>query len=182
MVGKEDMKISKFISLVLRHKPDEIGLTLDEYGYVNTSDLIKGLNRKGYKVTVSDIERIVAEDDKQRYSFNYDKNKIKANQGHSIQVNLELQAIDPPEVLYHGTSTRFSESIYNEGIRKQGRQYVHLSADLETAAKVGKRHGELVIFKISSEQMCKDGYKFFLSENNVWLTDYVPAKYIKILN
>lgn len=177
MISKEDMRISKFISLILRHKPEEIGLTLDEYGYVNTSDLIKGLNRKGYRVTISDIERIVEDDDKQRYSFNEDKTKIKANQGHSIAVNLELQDIEPPKVLYHGTATRFSESICKEGIKKQGRQYVHLSSDVETATKVGKRHGELVIFKINSEQMYKDGYKFFLSENKVWLTDYVPIKY-----
>lgn len=158
MISKEDMRVSKFISLILRHKTEEIGLTLDEYGYINTSDLIKGLNRKGYKVTVSDIERIVAEDDKQRYSFNSDKTKIKANQGHSIQVKLELQAIEPPKVLYHGTATRFSESICREGIKKQSRQYVHLSADVETATKVGKRHGELVIFKINSEQMYQDRY------------------------
>ncbi len=180
MISNENMRISKFMSLILRHKPEEIGLTLDEYGYINISDLIKGLNKKGYKVTISDIERIVAEDGKQRYSFNDDKTKIKANQGHSIKVNLELQAVEPPKVLYHGTATRFIESMRKEGIKKQNRQYVHLSADVETATKVGKRHGELIIFKINSEQMSKDGYKFFLSENKVWLTDYVPVKYFEI--
>jgi len=178
MISKEDMRISKFMSLILRHKPEEIGLKFDEYGYIKTSGLINGLNKKGYKVTISDIERIVDEDNKQRYSFNNDKSKIKANQGHSIAVNLELQAIEPPKVLYHGTATRFSENIFKEGIKKQARQYVHLSADIETAAKVGKRHGELVIFKINSGQMYNDGYKFFLSENKVWLTDYVPIKYL----
>jgi len=178
MISKEDMRISKFISLILRHKPEEIGLMLDEYGYINTLDLIKGLNKKGYKVTIADLERIVAEDNKQRYSFNDDKTKIKANQGHSITVNLELRVIKPPEVLYHGTATRFAESICKEGIKKQNRQYVHLSQDIETATKVGKRHGELVILKINSEEMYKDGYKFFLSENKVWLTDYVPTKYL----
>lgn len=177
MISKEDMRISKFMSLILRHKPEEIGLRLDKYGYINTLDLIKGLNKRGYKITISDIERIVAEDDKQRYSFNDDESKIKANQGHSIEVNLDLQAIEPPKVLYHGTATRFSGSICEEGIKKQSRQYVHLSADIDTAAKVGKRHGELIIFKIDSWQMYKDGYKFFLSENKVWLTDYVPIKY-----
>ncbi|OOP70742.1 RNA 2'-phosphotransferase [Clostridium beijerinckii] len=180
MMSNKDMRISKFISLILRHKPEEIGLTLDEYGYISTSDLINGLNKKEYRVTISDIERIVAEDGKQRYSFNNDKTKIKANQGHSIKVNLELQAVEPPEVLYHGTSTRFMDSICREGIKKQNRQYVHLSADIETATKVGKRHGELVIFKINSEQMNKDGYNFFLSENKVWLTDCVPVKYFEI--
>ena len=178
MINKEDMRISKFISLILRHKPEEIGLKLDRDGYIKTSDLISGLNRKGYKVTITDIERIVDEDNKQRYSFNDDKSKIKANQGHSITVDLELQAIEQPKVLYHGTATRFSDSICKEGIKKQARQYVHLSADVETAEKVGRRHGELVIFKINSEQMFKDGYKFYLSENKVWLTDYVPIKYL----
>jgi len=178
MISKEDMRISKFMSLILRHKPEEIGLKFDEYGYIKTSGLINGLNKKGYKVTISDIERIVDEDNKQRYSFNNDKSKIKANQGHSIAVNLELQAVEAPKVLYHGTATRFSESICKEGIKKQARQYVHLSADIETATKVGKRHGELVIFKINSGQMYNDGYKFFLSENKVWLTDYVPVKYL----
>ncbi|EKQ57628.1 MULTISPECIES: RNA 2'-phosphotransferase [unclassified Clostridium] len=178
MINKEDMRISKFISLILRHKPEEIGLKLDDYGYIKTLDLINGLKRKGYKVTFSDIERIVDEDNKQRYSFNGDKSKIKANQGHSIAVNLELKSVEPPKVLYHGTATRFEEIICKEGIKKQSRQYVHLSADIETAAKVGRRHGELVIFEIDSSQMYKDGYKFFLSENKVWLTDYVPIKYL----
>lgn len=178
MTSKEDMRISKFLSLILRHKPEEIELTLDQYGYINTSDLIRGLNKKGYKVTISDIERIVEEDNKQRYSFNDDKTKIKANQGHSISVNLELQPIEPPNVLYHGTATRFSESICKEGIKKQNRQYVHLSSDIETATIVGKRHGQLIIFKVNSEQMHKDGFQFYLSDNKVWLTDYVPIKYL----
>lgn len=178
MTNKEDMKISKFLSLILRHKPEEIGLTLDQYGYINTPDLIRGLNEKGYNITISDIERIVAEDNKQRYSFNDDKTRIKANQGHSISVNLELQAIKPPKILYHGTATRFSESISKEGIKKQNRQYVHLSSDIETACKVGKRHGELIIFKVNSARMYEDGFEFYLSENKVWLTDYVPIKYL----
>lgn len=177
---KEDMRVSKFISLVLRHKPEEIGLKLDEYGYIDISKLIKGINEKGYKVTIEDIERIVMEDDKQRYSFNDDKTKIKANQGHSIAVNLELKSIEPPSVLYHGTATRFRDSICKEGIKKQNRQYVHLSKDIETATKVGKRHGELVIFKINSQQMYQDGFKFYLSENKVWLTNYVPIKYLNV--
>lgn len=177
MINKQDMRISKFMSLILRHKPEEIGAVLDEYGYINTLDLLKGLNNRGNKVSLDDILRIVEEDEKKRYSFNEDKTKIKANQGHSIEVNLELKSIKPPKALYHGTATRFSESICREGIKKQGRQYVHLSADIDTASKVGKRHGELVIFKINSEVMHKDGHKFFLSENKVWLTDYVPIKY-----
>ena len=181
MISKEDMKASRFISLVLRHKPQEIGLELDKYGYINTIDLINGMNSKGYDVDISDIERIVAEDDKQRYSFNADKTKIRANQGHSIKVNLELQTIKPPDILYHGTSKRVFNSIVINGIDKQARQYVHLSTDIETASKVGKRHGELVIFKINSKYMYKDGYKFYLSDNGVWLTDFVPSEYFLIV-
>ncbi|WP_055667921.1 RNA 2'-phosphotransferase [Desnuesiella massiliensis] len=181
MISKEDLRISKFMSLVLRHKPEEIGLKFDKYGYICTSDLINGMNEKGYKVTIADIQRIVIEDDKQRYSFNTDETKIKANQGHSVEVNLKLEAVKPPNELYHGTSTRFSDSIYKHGIIKQSRQYVHLSADIDTALKVGKRHGEPVIFVIDSQQMHKDGYKFYLSENKVWLIDYVPTKYFRVM-
>lgn len=181
MTREQEMKYSKFMSLVLRHKPQEIGLSLDEYGYINTSDLIKGMNKKGYKVTITDIEEIVIHDDKQRYSFNDDETKIKANQGHSIKVNLELVPIKPQNVLYHGTAIRFIDDICRDGIKKQSRQYVHLSADMETATKVGKRHGKLVILLVDSERMYKDGYKFYLSDNKVWLTDYVPPKYLKVV-
>ena len=181
MISKEDIKASKFISLVLRHKPEEANLKLDEHGYSNTEDLLQGMNKKGFKVTFTDLKRIVEQDEKQRYSFNDNKTKIRANQGHSIKVDLELQSIKPPNVLYHGTATRFKDSILKEGIKKQKRQYVHLSSNIETATKVGKRHGELIIFSVDSKRMYKDGYKFYLSENKVWLTDYVPNKYLKII-
>lgn len=180
MISKEDMKASKFMSLVLRHKPQELGLELDECGWLVTNHLIGGMNGKGYNVDISDIERIVEEDDKQRYSFNADKTKIRANQGHSIKVNLELIAIEPPNALYHGTSRVASYSICVNGITKQARQYVHLSADIETASKVGKRHGELVILEVDSKKMYKDGYKFYLSNNGVWLTDFVPYVYLQL--
>lgn len=181
MINKNDMGISKFISLVLRHKPQEANLTLDEYGYTNVSDLLTGLNGEGYKANLEDLQRIVREDDKQRYSFSSDGNKIRANQGHSVKVNLELQSIEPPNVLYHGTAQRFKESIYKMGITKQKRQYVHLSADIDTAIKVGRRHGEPIIFTIDSKKMYEDGYNFYLSDNKVWLTEYVSPKYIKIM-
>ena len=182
MISKEDMELSKFISLILRHKPEEINLELDIYGWANVSNLISGMTKKGFKVTLDDLKRIVIEDNKQRYSFNNDGTKIRANQGHSVKVNLELVPIKPLNVLYHGTSTRFRDSILKNGINKQRRQYVHLSADIETASNVGKRHGELIIFVVDSKQMYGDGYKFYLSENKVWLTDYVPNKYIKVIN
>ncbi|GAA0077039.1 hypothetical protein UT300005_14170 [Clostridium sp. CTA-5] len=122
------------------------------------------------------------EDNKQRYFFNENKTKIKANQGHSIEVNLKLEAIKPSNILYHGTSTKAVNGIYCSGIDKMKRQYVHLSSDIETATKVGKRHGNLIIFEIDSQQMYKDGYNFYLSKNKLWLTDYVPVKYLRIVN
>ena len=176
-----DTKTSKFISLILRHKPQEIGLKLDKYGYVKVSDLLVGMNNKGYNITNLDLDRIVSEDNKQRYSYSDDKLYIRANQGHSIPVNLELKSIIPPNILYHGTCIRVKDTIIKDGIKKMQRQYVHLSKDIETATQVGLRHGELIIFEISAFKMLKDGYKFYISENGVYLTDYVPSQYIKIL-
>lgn len=181
MISKEDTKISKFMSLILRHRPEVIGLKLDEYGYIDVTDLIKGLNKKGFNIDIVDIERIVEQDEKGRYSFNDNKTKIRANQGHSIKVNLGLQAVEPPNQLFHGTAARFSNSICSTGIKKQSRQYVQLSADIDTALKVGKRHGEPVVFIIDSKKMYQDGCQFYLSENKVWLTDYIPVKYIKMM-
>lgn len=174
-----DTKISKYISLILRHKPEEIGLELDEHGYLNVSDLINGINRSWKDFNIDDLERIVREDSKQRYSFNEDKSKIRANQGHSISVDLELQPIKPPNKLYHGTGRKYLDSILKNGLIKKERQYVHLSEDIETASIIGKRHGELVVLEIDSESMFNKGIKFYLSKNNVWLCDYVPVEYIK---
>lgn len=174
-----DTKISRYISLILRHKPEEIGLKLDEHGWLSVSDLINGLKKSWEDFNMNDLERIVREDSKQRYSFNGDKSKIRANQGHSIPIDLELQPIKPPNKLYHGTGRKYLDSILKSGIIKKERQYVHLSKDLETASIVGKRHGDLVILEVNTEDMFKRGIKFYLSNNNVWLCDYVPVEYIK---
>ncbi|XZJ90245.1 RNA 2'-phosphotransferase [Clostridium perfringens] len=174
-----DSKISKYISLILRHKPEEIGLKLDEHGYLGVLDLIEGLNKSYKGFSMDDLERIVREDSKGRYSFNEDKSKIRANQGHSIKVDLGLEPIKPPKVLYHGTERKYLESILKNGLIKKERQYVHLSKDIETASIVGKRHGDLVILEVDSESMFNDGVKFYLSKNNVWLCDYVKVEYIK---
>ena len=181
MISKEDMKLSKFVSLILRHKPEEINLSLDENGWVEVNKLINGINKKNFNINLDDLKRIVSEDNKQRYSFNSDLTKIRANQGHSIKVNLDLKEVRPPDILYHGSSKKFMKNIIKEGITKQKRQYVHLSLETETASKVGKRHGELIMFILDSKKMYEDGYKFYLSENGVWLTDFVPSKYIKFL-
>lgn len=174
-------KLSVFISLILRHKPETIGIKLDEKGYANTNELIDGINKTGRKINLETLEEIVRTDNKGRYSFNEDKSKIRANQGHSIKVDVELRECEPPKVLYHGTATRFLNSIIEKGIIKGSRLYVHLSKDIETASKVGKRHGELVLLKVDSETMYRDGCKFYISENGVWLTDYVSNKYITIV-
>lgn len=173
-----DTDTSRFISLILRHKPEAIGITLDEHGWADVSELIAGVN-KTHRLDMEGLERIVAEDEKQRYSFNEDKTLIRANQGHSIPVDVELKKEEPPEILYHGTATKFEEAIDREGLIPKSRLYVHLSGDEETARKVGIRHGKLVMYKVKSGEMYKDGYEFFLSVNGVWLTKSVPVKYLE---
>lgn len=176
-MGKFD-KLSVFISLILRHKPSEIGIQLDEHGWANVDELINGINNTGRNIDLEILKEIVRTDNKQRYSFNEDKSLIRANQGHSIPVDVELKEQQPPQFLYHGTASRFIDSIMQEGLKPMSRLYVHLSRDVETAMKVGKRHGEPVVLKIRSKEMYDDGIKFYLSENGVWLTDRIDKKYI----
>lgn len=166
---------SKYLSLLLRHKPQQVGLELDEHGWADVEDLlrrVKGLDR----VT---LEQIVAQDEKQRYSFSADGKLIRANQGHSIPVDVELAQLEPPEILYHGTGEKFAASIRAQGLIRKARLYVHLSSDEETALKVGRRHSKPIIFLVESGRMFGDGYKFYRSVNGVWLTEHVPAKYLK---
>ena len=170
--------IGKFICLILRHKPNSIGISLDENGWANTQEQLNGVNTAGNKIRMEQLIHIVDTDNKHRFSFNSDKSKIRANQGHSIPVNLGLLELVPPTILYHGTSEKFIESIKQNGIQKRSRQYVHLSSNIETAVAVGKRHGNPIVLKINTEQMFLDGYKFYLSENGVWLTDNVPYQYV----
>lgn len=177
--NKRDVEFGKFISLILRHKPEVIGITLDSNGYADVKELLNGINKSGKEIDMITLERIVRENNKKRYSFNKDKTKIRANQGHSLNVDVELKSAVPPKVLYHGTADRFLESIKEKGILKKSRQYVHLSKEKETAIDVGKRHGKPVVLAIDTEKMCNDGYVFYLSENNVWLSDYILWKYVK---
>ncbi len=176
-MGKSD-RLSVFISLVLRHQPDAAGIRLDENGWSNVDELIEGINNTGRKINIDILEEIVRTDNKQRYSFNQDKTLIRANQGHSIPVDVELEEKQPPQYLYHGTADRFLAAIMSEGLKPMSRLYVHLSKDEETAVKVGKRHGKPVVLKIKAEEMWKDGIKFYRSQNGVWLTKYVDKKYI----
>lgn len=169
---------SKFISLILRHKPEAIGITLDEHGWADVDELIKGIE-KTHKIDRDILESIVAEDEKQRYSFNEDHTLIRANQGHSIPVDVELEKITPPDILYHGTGVKYKESIDSQGLVPKSRLYVHLSGDADTARKVGQRHGKPIIYEVHASKMSEDGYQFFRSVNGVWLTKAVPPKYLE---
>ena len=172
-------KESKFLSLILRHKPEEIGITLDEHGWADVNALIEGVNRTGkYTLDRTMLEEIVRTDGKQRYSFSEGGTKIRANQGHSIPVDVELEQKAPPEILYHGTGEKYVDRIDQEGLCPMSRLYVHLTDSLETAKKVGARHGKPVVYVVRAKQMQEEGYMFYLSANNVWLTKRVPARYL----
>lgn len=180
-MNKKLVRTSKFLSLILRHKPDTIGLSLNDNGWVSIQDLIDAANANGHDISRELLDEVVFTNDKQRFAYSHDGQRIRANQGHSVKINLELESIDPPDILYHGTVERFLNSIKTSGLQKMKRQHVHLSATIETAKNVGKRRGKPVILSVNSCAMNRDGYNFFLSQNGVWLTDSVPWKYVTIL-
>ena len=174
---------SKFISLILRHKPETIGISLDEHGWADVQELIDGINASGSDhLDMDQLEEIVRTDEKQRYSFNEDHTLIRANQGHSIPVDVELEEKIPPALLYHGTGEKYVSSIDEQGLISKSRLYVHLSSDIPTAKKVGSRHGKPVIYTVDCAKMAADGFKFYLSANNVWLTKTVPVRYLTKLS
>lgn len=170
--------ISKYLSLILRHKPEVIGISLDEHGWANVEELIAGI-AKDYDFNMELLEEIVRSDEKQRYSFNEDKTLIRANQGHSVPVDVELVEQIPPDILWHGTGEKYVSAIDTEGLIPKSRLYVHLSKDEDTATKVGTRHGKPVVYHVLAKKMYDDGYKFFISVNGVWLTKTVPVKYLR---
>ncbi len=178
---KQLEKASKFLSFVLRHEPEAIGLELDTNGWVALDLLIE---KAATEISLSPdlIEEVVRTSDKKRFALSEDGARIRANQGHSVKVDLQLTPKDPPEVLYHGTATRFLESILADGLRPGQRHHVHLSAERATALAVGKRHGKPVVLQIASAEMRARGFLFFLSENGVWLTDRVPPAYLSRLD
>ena len=165
------------MSLILRHKPETIGISLDEHGWADVGELIAGI-AKTREFNMDILEKIVRTDGKQRYSFNEDKTLIRANQGHSIPVDVELDEAEPPAELWHGTGEKYVASIDAQGLIPKSRLYVHLSKDRDTAVKVGQRHGKPVLYIVKAGEMHRDGYRFFLSKNGVWLTKKVPAKYL----
>lgn len=172
-------KASIFLSLILRHKPEVIGIELNHQGYANVSELLEGMKKDGqYPIDIDMLKEIVANDKKGRYSFNSDYTMIRANQGHSVKVDVGLKEIKPPTILFHGTADKNLESILKKGLDKRSRLYVHLSDNITTALEVGKRHGDPVVLVIDSKKMYKLGYKFYLSENNVWLTEKIPSEFI----
>lgn len=171
-------KLSVFISLVLRHNPQAAGICLDEHGWADVDELIKGINRSGRKINRDILEEIVRTDEKGRYSFDEQKKKIRANQGHSIPVDVELEEKIPPQYLYHGTASKWLSAIFKEGLKPMSRLYVHLSPDKETAKKVGGRHGKAAVLLVDAGKMAEDGQIFFQSANGVWLTKQVLPEYL----
>jgi putative RNA 2'-phosphotransferase len=172
-------KLSKFLSLVLRHQPETIGITLDSAGWVPVQELLDALRRKSWPVSEAQLQEVVASSDKKRFSFSDDGLLIRANQGHSVDVELGYEPVVPPEVLFHGTVNEFLPSIREVGLIKGQRHHVHLSLEVTTAQSVGQRRGLPVILKIRSAEMHGDGHVFYVSDNGVWLTEHVPAKYIQ---
>ena len=171
---------SKILSLLLRHKPEAANLRLDKNGWADVEDLILKFSTKYYYLDRSILERVVAENNKKRFTFNHDGSKIRANQGHSIKVELDLKSQEPPAILYHGTAKRFLESIMEKGLIAGQRNHVHLSDNIETAIMVGKRHGKVIVLEIDTEAMLNDGKEFYLSKNGVWLTNKVASQYLNI--
>ena len=172
-------KHSKFLSLLLRHKPETVGLKLDTQGWADTSELLQKINQTGRQISLELLNKIVEENDKKRFVFNEDKSRIRAAQGHSLKVDLNYKPIMPPDVLYHGTITKTVQLIKESGIKQMKRHQVHLSADIETAKVVGARRGKPVVLIIDAHKMYLKGYNFFQSDNGVWLTNFVPSEYIQ---
>lgn len=178
MNEKEIKGTSKFLSLVLRHSPETIHLKLDENGWANVDELITQCNKHKKQLDLELLNIVVETNDKKRFAFNDDKTKIRASQGHSIDVELNLAEVKPLDYLYHGTIGTNMQSIRENGLKKMKRQHVHLSKDKETAIKVGSRRGTPIVLTVNAGMMYADGFKFYFSENEVWLTEEVPPKYI----
>jgi putative RNA 2'-phosphotransferase len=178
MTDERIVKVSKYLSKHLRHQPERIGLTLEEGGWVRVDDLLAACAANQMRISRAQLEEVVAQNDKKRFSFDETGTKIRANQGHSVEVDLMLEPVTPPDVLYHGTGHRSVDAIRAEGLKKMNRHHVHLSPDVETATRVGARHGRPVIFTIEAKAMYDAGFLFYRSENGVWLVDDVPASYL----
>lgn len=181
-ITQSQKNFSKFLSYVLRHQPDSIGITLDAQGWTEIATLMSQAAKHGKRFKLEDLHEAVRTSDKQRFALSEDGLRIRANQGHSVAVDLALPVTVPPDVLYHGTASRFIASIMKEGLRPGSRHHVHLSANTTTARTVGARHGAPVILQVMAKQMQEDGFQFFVSANGVWLCDSVPPTYLIRMN
>ena len=175
------VRISKYLSKHLRHEPERLGLTLAPGGWVGVDVLLEACARRGFPVSREELDEVVARNDKRRFSFDEAGARIRANQGHSVEVDLQLERRAPPRLLYHGTGERSVGAILSGGLRRMGRHHVHLSPDAETARRVGARHGRPVVFAVDAARMAEAGHEFYLSANGVWLADSVPAEYLRRL-
>lgn len=171
-------EISKFLSYVLRHAPETIGLRLDPNGWAEIDELVSKSKKAGKRFDLDTLRTVVAENDKQRFTLSENGRRIRAAQGHSVAVDLALKASEPPALLYHGTASRNLDAIFAEGLKAGRRQQVHLSLDPETARKVGERHGKPTVLSVDAVRMHVAGFTFSRADNGVWLTDYVPAEFL----
>ncbi len=171
-------RMGKYVSMLLRHHPEEADIILDEHGWTDVDDLIKKVNPR-YPLTEEILQQIAEGSDKKRYEFSEDGKRVRAVHGHSVQVDLGYEESEPPAVLYHGSATKYQQSIEEKGLLKQSRQFVHLSENVEQAIDVGRRHGKLLLYEIDAVKMHEDGFRFFRSSSGVWLTDHVPVRYLK---
>jgi len=179
MTDKETVRTSKFLSLILRHEPERVGLKLDSAGWVGVNELLEAVNRNGVSLSLDELKHVVTANDKKRFAFSEDGQRIRASQGHSVEVDLQYERQTPPEFLYHGTPERFLESIRATGLNKGQRHHVHLSPDPQTATKVGQRRGRPIVLTIRSGEMHRHGHIFYRSANGVWLVDHVPPQFIE---
>ncbi|MES2695926.1 MAG: RNA 2'-phosphotransferase [Verrucomicrobiota bacterium] len=175
----QQVRISKFLSLVLRHEPAKAGIVLDSAGWVEVDALLRGCAAAGVSVSREELEQVVAQSDKQRFAFSDDRRSIRANQGHSVEVQLDYAPMVPPDILFHGTAERFLATIRLEGLNKRQRHHVHLSAERAVAVEVGRRHGRPVVLVVAAAEMHAAGHAFFRSANGVWLTESVPVAFLR---
>ncbi len=180
MDSKRLVHVGKYLSLILRHKPEKVGVALEPGGWANIDDLLEGLAQDGQPLTLDELIEVVQHDDKQRFSFDDAKVRIRANQGHSIPIDLQLEPRQPPAVLLHGTADRFLDAILREGLKKMARHHVHLTESVESAQKVGRRRGKPVVLRVDAASLHRDGRLFYLTANAVWLVDEVPPAYVSV--
>lgn len=175
------IKISKYLSYHLRHHPEKLNLNIESGGWVKVEELLAACRKNNFLINLKELEIVVEKNDKKRFSFDAKKTRIRASQGHSIAVDLQLETATPPAILYHGTFKRAVKPILQQGLRKMARHHVHLSADADTAKVVGQRRGKPIVFQVNAMKMSEDGYKFYCSDNGVWLVDEVPPQYLQEL-